>query len=66
MFKLPLELFLISFFFFFFLNLPYLETESSISLLFNNQGSKRVGSVHYLNEIMYVKCFINSKAIHAC
>ena len=65
MFKLPLELFLIIFFFFF-LRLPYLETESFISLLFNNLGSRGLGLVYYLNEIMYVKCFINSKAIDTC
>ena len=48
------------------LKLPYLETESFISLLFNNLGSRGLGSVYYLNGIMYANCFINSKTIDAC
>lgn len=48
------------------IKLPYLETESSISLLFNNLGFTGLGLVHYLNEIMYVKWFINSRASTAC
>lgn len=53
-------------FFFKKIKLPYLETESSISLLFNNSGFTGLGLVRYLNEIMYVKWFINSKASTAC